>query len=378
LELDLSARHEFLIQARVQQARLRARALRSVAAERASRFAAKTSTNLSRIVFLGLIALALVLPRGSERERPDDESSFPNVEILRTHPVPAPVAAPAAPAAKPDVPADSSAAPDPTKPEADSRPVPPSKQKAPPWTPSEIEAAQSECARLLGNVVVDAEPLPAAREGICGAPAPRELKSLGQSKVKIDPPATLNCPMVAALNTWLTDKLQPQAQKSFGSPIVRILGESYSCRNRYGLARAPISEHALMDAIDVSAFVLADGKVIRVSKAWGPTRKEEAAARAKAAAAAVAVAVAVAAKSKPHIAVPAKLDASEAAQRSGAKSKPRTAEETAKKTASDFLHRVHDDACEIFGTVLGPDTNDAHHDHFHLDMKARKRNSICE
>lgn len=371
----MSARHEVLIQARVQQARIRARALRSAAATKAARFAARTSTNLSRVAFLGLVALAFVAPRNFERDQTEDTGSSPNVEILRTHPVPAPLA-PATPSAdttspaKPAEPADSSAPPAPptAKPEAESHPVPPSKQKAPPWTPSEIAAAQSECERLLGKETVEAEALPPAREGICGAPAPRELKSLGQSKVKIEPPATLNCPMVAALNTWLADKLQPEAVKSFGSPIVRILGESYSCRNRYGLARAPISEHALMDAIDISAFVLGNGKVIRVSKAWGPTREEEAA-HAK---------VAPVARSKPHIAVPAKLDASDAAQKGDAKPTTPSAEETAKKTAAEFLHRVHDDACEIFGTVLGPDTNDAHHDHFHLDMKARKRNSICE
>ena len=62
--------------------------------------------------------------------------------------------------------------------------------------------------------------------------------------------------MIAGLNSWITDKLQPAAQKNFGSPIVRVISGSYSCRNRYGLARAPISEHALMNAIDVSAFVL--------------------------------------------------------------------------------------------------------------------------
>ena len=48
------------------------------------------------------------------------------------------------------------------------------------------------------------------------------------------------------------------------------------------------------------------------------------------------------------------------------------------KAASAFLHEVHDEACGIFGTVLGPDANDAHHDHFHLDMKERKYRSICE
>ena len=77
--------------------------------------------------------------------------------------------------------------------------------------------------------------------------------------------------MIAAINTWLSDKLQPAAQKSFGSPVVRILAEgAYSCRNRYGLANAPISEHAFMNAIDITGFVLANGKVIKVSHSWRP------------------------------------------------------------------------------------------------------------
>jgi hypothetical protein len=43
-----------------------------------------------------------------------------------------------------------------------------------------------------------------------------------------------------------------------------------------------------------------------------------------------------------------------------------------------FLRRIHDGACGIFGTVLGPEANDAHRDHFHFDMKARRRNAYCQ
>jgi hypothetical protein len=43
-----------------------------------------------------------------------------------------------------------------------------------------------------------------------------------------------------------------------------------------------------------------------------------------------------------------------------------------------FLRAVHEAACGIFGTVLGPEANDAHKDHFHLDMKARRRSAFCE
>ena len=33
----------------------------------------------------------------------------------------------------------------------------------------------------------------------------------------------------------------------------------------------------------------------------------------------------------------------------------------------EFLRVIHKSACKRFGTVLGPDYNRAHHDHFHLE-----------
>lgn len=76
-----------------------------------------------------------------------------------------------------------------------------------------------------------------------------------------------------------------------------------------------------------------------------------------------------------------KLGAHDIATKSDEKPKSEEAEReaAAKQAMSAFLHEAHDDACDIFGTVLGPDTNDAHHDHFHLDMKARKqKRALCE
>jgi len=43
-----------------------------------------------------------------------------------------------------------------------------------------------------------------------------------------------------------------------------------------------------------------------------------------------------------------------------------------------FLRAVHDDACKTFETVLGPEANAAHKDHFHFDMKKRRYVKICE
>ena len=44
-----------------------------------------------------------------------------------------------------------------------------------------------------------------------------------------------------------------------------------------------------------------------------------------------------------------------------------------------FLRRLHDGACRTFTTVLGPDANEAHRNHFHFDLAARKRGgAFCQ
>jgi hypothetical protein len=44
----------------------------------------------------------------------------------------------------------------------------------------------------------------------------------------------------------------------------------------------------------------------------------------------------------------------------------------------DFLRGAHSAACKIFGTVLGPEANNAHKNHFHVDMAERRHGAICE
>jgi membrane protein involved in colicin uptake len=43
-----------------------------------------------------------------------------------------------------------------------------------------------------------------------------------------------------------------------------------------------------------------------------------------------------------------------------------------------FLRQIHAAACKYFGTVLGPEANDAHKNHLHLDMAERSRSNFCE
>lgn len=43
-----------------------------------------------------------------------------------------------------------------------------------------------------------------------------------------------------------------------------------------------------------------------------------------------------------------------------------------------FLRELHKGACGVFGTVLGPEANEAHRNHFHFDLTPRKRKAFCE
>lgn len=43
-----------------------------------------------------------------------------------------------------------------------------------------------------------------------------------------------------------------------------------------------------------------------------------------------------------------------------------------------FLREAHAAACRIFGTTLGPETNVAHKNHFHVDMAERNHGNYCE
>jgi hypothetical protein len=64
-----------------------------------------------------------------------------------------------------------------------------------------------------------------------------------------------------------------------------------------------------------------------------------------------------------------------------AKATPMTAtanEATRPSTEATFLRRLHKGACGTFGTVLGPEANEAHRNHFHFDLAPRRRSSFCE
>lgn len=147
--------------------------------------------------------------------------------------------------------------------------------------------------------------------GICGLTQPLMVGALSEDSVQLDNVATLDCPMVAALDTWIAEVVQPTAQARFGQKVVQIdtMG-SYSCRAMNGGGGGRISEHAFGNALDIAGFRLADGRRITVVHDW--TMGDE--------------------------------------------------------QSQAFLRDVHAGACSDFTTVLGPGYNIFHYNHIHVDL----------
>jgi hypothetical protein len=133
------------------------------------------------------------------------------------------------------------------------------------------------------------------------------------SPATLTPAATLACPIVSALDRWVSDGVQPAAMRWFNSQVVEIKQiSSYSCRGMVGSGGSGISEHAFGNALDIAAFTLADGRRVTVQEGWHGSPEEQ-----------------------------------------------------------GFLRDVHLAACDNFNTVLAPGYNAAHYNHIHVDLMRR-------
>jgi hypothetical protein len=234
--------------------------------------------------------------------------------------------------------------------EADHPPVEPSaKAQAATWPDAEIIAALEECVWLLSPTGDEVEVSKPIRDGQCGTPAPVILKRV--AGIELSPSALVNCRVAAKVNQWINQTVQPIAKELLGAPIGRIVTASaYMCRQRIGTTGGRPSEHSFANALDISAFVTADGRSIDVLTGWGQTARDRQAQ----------------AKSDK----PAGGDA-----RPVRDTGPVNQSDTA---AGQFLRRMHEGACGTFGTVLGPEANEAHRNHLHLDLAPRKHSAFCE
>ncbi|WP_188237595.1 extensin family protein [Sphingopyxis sp. LK2115] len=190
------------------------------------------------------------------------------------------------------------------------KPTRPQPVAAPSFT--SVEAQQ--CAFDLKQAGVRFTPLPDQDHGGgCSSIDSVKLLDVGVPVSGLGP---MTCPLARNFAAWAQYAVKPAARRYFGTEVVKIeTFGTYSCRNIYGGRSGRLSQHAYSNAIDVSGFVLADGRRILLSGGW-----------------------------RGDVA------------------------------SQDFLRALHKSACRRFGTVLGPDYNAAHHDHFHFDMSG---NGYC-
>lgn len=172
----------------------------------------------------------------------------------------------------------------------------------------------SQCLQRLGATQAQVSALPDRYYGAgCSTLGSVRIDSLrsDDATLTLSNLGPVTCPLAEAFAGWARYGADRAARQILGSPLVRVetMG-SYSCRNVAGTGRR--SAHASAEAIDVSAFVLADGRRITLIDGWNGSRSER-----------------------------------------------------------EFLRVVHRSACRRFGTVLGPEYNAAHRDHFHVEISGR-------
>lgn len=133
---------------------------------------------------------------------------------------------------------------------------------------------------------------------------------LTQSGVSYGEDITLSCSASVALAIWQQHDLQPLAEQIFGQRVIRVHHYgTYSCRNINNSSTGRRSQHAYANAIDIAGFRLADGSEISILNDWGESTDK-----------------------------------------------------------GIFLAAIHRSACQRFSTVLGPNYNNLHRDHFHFDQ----------
>lgn len=183
-----------------------------------------------------------------------------------------------------------------------------------------LRAEPGECRAFLTRSGIGFTGLPPVGEGACRREDRTVALADPASGLVLRPAgAQASCAVNAALALWLRHGVQPAAKDLLDARVVAIehVGTS-NCRRIGGGESGRWSQHATGNAIDVTAFILADGRRVSVLRDW-----------------------------------------------------------PGEGARSEFLKAARDSACELFGTTLSPDYNAAHRDHLHLDQAARSGFRVC-
>ena len=185
--------------------------------------------------------------------------------------------------------------------------------------PAAVEAAPSASAGILCR---DPRLLGETRPDIidvgnlaCGIDDPVRVTSI--DGISLSEPILTGCRTARRLADWLTGVVRIEARERLQTRItgVQVVG-SYACRTQNNAGRWR-SEHARGRAVDIGGFTMTNGSVVSVADDWG--------------------------------------DGPEGA----------------------FLRAIWRKGCGPFATVLGPEADRRHRNHFHLDTSPRGGEPHC-
>lgn len=204
--------------------------------------------------------------------------------------------------------------PAPAEPPGEARPAPaaddPAEEPAVAQEPPRIY--QAACPALLDGIIAGVA-LPPIIDGECGERSPLRIDAvnLGATPIEVSGEPQSACGMAEAFASWIAE-LDRYAEATLETGIATVsAGTSYQCRGVNNATTGRLSEHAFANALDVIGFVFDDDSRVTVEADWqNPPQSPEA----------------------------------------------------------KFLAYAHESACARFTTVLGPEANELHHDHLHLDL----------
>ncbi len=188
--------------------------------------------------------------------------------------------------------------------------------------PATVEAAGIARREALRRGQVCGDPGIQGREvgtvqgrGACGIDQGVLVRSVAGVALRSN--ATIDCPTARALKTWVERGVLPAVGNEGGGVASLRVVSHYACRTRNNQPGARLSEHSFGRAIDIAGIGLRDGSEMTLLTDWN------------------------------------------------------SAEDGAQ------LRQMWRAACGPFGTVLGPEANRFHRDHFHFDTARYRSGPFC-
>ena len=182
----------------------------------------------------------------------------------------------------------------------------------PDFDSTQVTSAPTECDQRI-RAIAAIEPMPRLiGPESCGGEDMVRLDAVTRSggvRIDLKPAPVLRCTFAESVAAWLRDEVAPRVEKLGAALRAVETYDAYECRGRNRVPGAKLSEHGKGNAVDLRAFILADGRVVTLTDV---------------------------------------------------------------SVAKDFRDDLRESACHRFTTVLGPGSDSAHESHVHVDLIERR------